>query len=260
MPSAAGLHYFAHAAEDRPAKRPPVILIHGAGGNLLSWPPQVRRLPGQRIYAVDLPGHGESGGMGRHSLEEYAEDFLVFMKSLKLRSAILAGISMGSGIALAFARKYPGKVSGLVLLGSSAKLRVASVILESLGNPNLFESAVDLINKNCFSENAPAQLKELSKQIMMEMRPSALLGDFLACNQFDITSQLGRIKVPTLILCGTEDKMTPLKYSESLRDSIGGARLQVVEGAGHLVMAEQPDAVADLLTKFINTLPPRAGR
>jgi pimeloyl-ACP methyl ester carboxylesterase len=256
MPSTSNLYYFSHEHENK--KRPPVILIHGAGGNHLSWPPQLRRLHEQRIFAIDLPGHGKSGGVGRHSINEYAEDISLFMKSLKLRAAVLAGISMGGAIALAFALKYPKKVSGLVLLGSGAKLRVSPTILESLGNPKLFASAVDMITENCFSSNVPPRLKELSKETMLGMRPPVLLGDYLACNQFDVTDQLTEINMKTLIICGAEDKMTPLKYSQVLHDSIAGSQLEVVNRAGHMVMTEQPQVVADRLVTFISGLAPRA--
>ena len=258
MPSVSDIYYFSHQEEKN--IRPPVILIHGAGGNHLSWPPQIRRLPGKSIHALDLPGHGKSTGMGRHSIAEYAEDLAAFMKALKMRNAVLVGISMGSGIALALALKYPDKVSGLVLLGAGPKLRVASKILESLGNPNLFESAVNLINENCFSAKTSQRLKDLSKRTMLEMRPPVLLGDFIACDQFDVSGRLQEIKIPTLVVCGAEDKMTPLKYSESLRDAIAGSQLEVLKDAGHMLMVEQPQAMADILVKFINTLPPRACR
>ena len=255
MPVASELYYFAHEAEDLSAKRPPLILIHGAGGTHLSWPPQIRRLDDRKIYSLDLPGHGKSEGIGRHSIDEYADDVIAFMKEMKLRSAVMAGISMGSAIALTFALKFPKRVLGLVLLGSGAKMRVAPAILETAGNPASFESAVDMINENCFSANAPQSLYQLSKKQMLEIRSPVVLGDFLACNEFDVTSQLDKIDAPTLIVCGAEDKMTPLKYSESLRDGIASSQLHVVENAGHMVMAEQPDLVAGLLKQFIDDLP-----
>jgi len=257
MPTVSNIYYFVHETEDLVSKRPPVILIHGAGGNYLTWPPQVRRLPGLAVFAVDLPGHGKSEGMGRQSIQEYADDMFIFIKSLRLRSVVLVGISMGSAIALTLAMKYPKTVSGLVLLGSGAKLRVAPKILESLGSPNMFVSAVDMINENCFGEKAPQRLKELSRQIMMEMRPAVLLGDFLACDQFDASDRLQEIRLPTWIVCGAEDKMTPPKYSEFLKGSIAGAHLEVVNGAGHMVMAEQPAVVAELLLQFVDFLAAR---
>ena len=257
MPIAAELYYFAHEAEDQHKKRPPVILIHGAGGNHLSWPPQIRRMADERIYALDLPGHGKSEGLGKQSIDDYADDIIAFMKELKISAAVMVGISMGSGIALTLALKYPKKVLGLGLLGAGARLRVAPAILETAGNPNTFESAVELINANCFSATTAQSLLDLSKVQMLEMRPPVLLGDFLACNAFDVTSQLGQIKIPTIIVCGAEDKMTPLKFSELLQNGIANSQLHVVENAGHLVMAEQPDIVADLLKQFVDGLPPR---
>jgi pimeloyl-ACP methyl ester carboxylesterase len=76
MPIAAGLYYFAHGADL--LTRPPVILIHGAGGNHLYWPPQLRRMPNERVFAVDLPGHGKSRGVGQHTIEDYAQNILAF--------------------------------------------------------------------------------------------------------------------------------------------------------------------------------------
>jgi len=255
MPTTTELYYFAHEAEEQIVTRPPVILLHGAGGIHLSWPPQIRRLAGEKVYAPNLPGHGKSEGAGRQSIDEYADDVLAFMKELKIEAAVIVGHSMGSAVALTLALKYPKQVLGLGLLGSGSKLRVSQTLLETVGNPNTFEAAVDMVNENCFSADAPQNLLELSRRTMLEIRPPVLSGDFLACNEFDVTSQLENINIPTLIICGAEDKMMPVKFSESLRDAIANSQLHILENAGHMVMLEQPDAVADLLKKFVDGIP-----
>lgn len=251
MPIAAGLYYFAHEAENK--TRLPVILIHGAGGSQLSWPPQIRRLPGQRVFTTDLPGHGKSEGAGRQEISEYTLDIIAFMKELKLRGAIIVGHSMGSAIALTLAIQHPKQVLGLGLLGSGAKLRVASAILDLTANAGSFSKAVELVINHSFSEQADSRLKELSIKQMLETHVPVLHGDFLACDAFNILDELPRIQSRTLILCGEKDAMTPPKFSEMLRDGIPGSHLEIVPNAGHMLMLEQPDAVAKSLEQFLNT-------
>ncbi len=255
MPATTHLYYFAHEMERQVVSRPPVILIHGAGGTHLSWPPQIRRLGGEKIYAPDLPGHGKSEGSGRQSINEYTEDMAAFMGDLKIRAAVIVGHSMGGAVALTLALKYPKQVLGLGLLGAGPNLRVAPSLLETTGNPNTFESAVEMVNGNSFSAETPQNLIELSKRTMLKIRQPVLSGDLQSCNEFDATDQLKNIKVPTLIICGAEDRMTPVKLSKSLRGGIVGSQLHVLEHAGHMVMVEQPNAVADLLKQFIDGIP-----
>jgi pimeloyl-ACP methyl ester carboxylesterase len=251
MPTAAGIYYFAHEVENK--TRPPVILIHGAGGSQLSWPPQIRRLHGQRVLTVDLPGHGKSEGAGRQEISEYALDIIAFMKALKLRGAVIVGHSMGSAIVLNLAVQHPEQVLGLGLLGSGAKLRVAPTILDLTANADTFSNAVEFVINHSFSEGADSRLKELSIKQMLETRAPVLHGDFLACDAFNMLDELPRVQTRTLILCGEKDVMTPPKFSEALRDSIPGAQLEIVPGAGHMLMLEQPDAVAKSLEQFLNT-------
>ncbi|MGB7874255.1 MAG: alpha/beta fold hydrolase, partial [Anaerolineales bacterium] len=134
MPTAAGLYYFAHGEDLR--DRPPMLLLHGAGGSHLSWPPQIRRLTGQRIFALDLPGHGKSEGAGRQDITEYAKAVVEFMEALRLSNVVLVGFSMGSAIAMSLALGNRQRVRALGLIGSGVKLRVAASTLENASNPS----------------------------------------------------------------------------------------------------------------------------
>ena len=156
MPTAAGLYYFASGEELR--DRPPVLLLHGGGGSHLSWPPQVRRLSGQRMFTLDLPGHGKSEGIGRQEIDEYGKSIIEFMKTLRLSAAVVVGFSMGSAIAISLALNYRKRVLGLGLLGAGAKMRVAPATLEMAANPSTFQSAVETIVENSYSATADERL------------------------------------------------------------------------------------------------------
>ena len=252
MPTAAGLYYFSHGEELR--NRPPVLLLHGAAGSHLSWPPQIRRLNGQRMLTLDLPGHGKSEGVGRQDITEYAKSVYEFMKALRLSSAVVIGFSMGSAVALSLTLQCPKRVRGLSLIGGGAKMRVAPTTLELASNPSTFMSTVEAVIENSYSSGVDLRVKEMAVQQMAETRQSVLYGDFLACDEFDVMERVNKIQAPTLLISGSADRMTPPSRSEYLRDQIEGAQLHIVEGAGHMVMIEQPDIVADLLGEFVDQI------
>lgn len=253
MPTAAGLYYFVHGKELH--DRPPILLLHGGGGSHLSWPPQIRRLNGQRMFTLDLPGHGKSEGIGRQDIAEYGKAVIEFMKAVRLSAAVVVGFSMGSAIALSLALQYRKRVLGLGLIGGGAKMRVASSTLEMAANPSTFPAAVQTIIEYSYSSTADPRLKELAVEQMTATRQAVLYGDFLACDSFDVMERVKKIHVPTLLICGSEDRMAPPNRSEYLRDQIEGAELYTVERAGHMVMIERPDEVAGLLTGFLNQIP-----
>jgi len=118
---------------------------------------------------------------------------------------------------------------------------------------------VEVIVNWSFSPSTPERLIELASQRMGETRPSVLHGDLLACNVFDVTERIAEISQPTLVVCGADDKMTPLRYSQYLAGTIPSARLEVIPNAGHMVMLEQPQAVADALATFLEGIPYHPG-
>lgn len=253
MPIAAGLYYFVHGEDLE--DRPPVLLLHGAGGSHASWPPQLRRLSGQRVYTPDLPGHGKSEGIGRQEIAEYTEAVYEFMKALRLASAVIVGFSMGSAIALSLALTYRKRVLGLGLIGAGAKMRVAETTLELASNPSMFLPTVEAVVESSYSPNVDPRIKELAIQQMAETRQAVLYSDFLACDAFNAMERVNKIRVPTLLITGSLDRMTPPNRAQYLHSQIEGAQIEIVEGAGHMVIVEQPDEVVELLTGFLDRIP-----
>ncbi len=252
MPASAGIYYF--SSEEEHWDRPAVILLHGAGGNHLFWPPEIRRMEGQRIYAIDLPGHGKSEGIGRQVLRDYADAVLDFMDGLKIRKAVFVGHSMGGGIAQTLGIHHPSRTLGLGLVATAPRLRVAPEIISNASASMTFPIAVGQIIEGAFGPQADPRLKETAAKRMLETRSSVLYSDFLACDTFDVSDRLGRIKAPTLIISGSYDRMTPPAFSQTMQMRIKNALLHQIDGAGHMVMLEQPQVVANLLKLFLNRI------
>jgi pimeloyl-ACP methyl ester carboxylesterase len=249
--------YERHGGGAEAAKRPPLLLIHGAAGSRLFWPPALRHLTGVEVYAIDLPGHGASGGDERSTIEGYATEVGKWMENVGLRSAVCAGHSMGSAIALTLALEKPGTVVGLILVGGAPSLRVNRKLLELSASVTTAREAVDLIVRWSFGPKAPARLVELARRRMADVSARVLHNDFQACDEFDLRSELSRIAAPVLALCGAEDRMTPPDQSRALVEGIRRARLVLIEGAGHMVMLEQPEPVTQAFASFLSdTFPP----
>jgi pimeloyl-ACP methyl ester carboxylesterase len=231
-----------------------VVLIHGAGGTHLYWPTEIRRLPGYHVYAPDLPGHGNSGGRGMQTISAYSRALLSWLNALDLHSSVLIGHSMGSAIALSLALDHPRRVLGLGLVGAGARLRVSPELLEQTSNQTTFAGGVNAIINRSFSPHAPQRLVELATRRMAETRASVLYGDFLACDEFDVRDRLAELRQPTMVLCGAEDQMTPVRHAQYLACSINGAVLNVIPNAGHMVMLERPLDVASAISDFVGSI------
>lgn len=229
--------------------RPTAILIHGAGGTHLDWPAELRRMPEASAIVVDLPGHGRSPGPGRQSVAAYADDVFALMDSLKIGRAILGGHSMGGAIALTMALSMPERTRGLLLVGTGAKLAVHPDILNGILTE--LGKTIGLLIGWYYSPSATEQMRRRTQQALSSVTPQTLYGDYAAVNQFDVRDQLNHIQVPTLIVGSTADQLTPFKFSEYLHEHIAGSQLVKVEGAGHMLPIEQPEAVAEAVLKWL---------
>ena len=248
------LHYHYHRGALQP-KAPPLVLLHGAGGSLMHWPGELRRLPDHEVYALDLPGHSRSGGRGRTEIGAYTEIVRELADALKLPAFVLGGHSMGGAIALEFALRYGGRLAGLILVGTGARLRVAPEILTGIRND--IEGTTALLAEWAHGEHVDPNLQRIYLRRLREVDPQVLAGDFLACDAFDRRADVAGISVPALIVCGDADRMTPAKYSQFLATAMPGARLIILTGAGHMAMLETPSrpAVVAAIRQFLERPP-----
>lgn len=243
MPSvetSSGQMWFAGRRQDL-SEQPPVLLVHGAGGSHLDWPAELRRLKGWHTLAVDLPGHGRSTGPGRANVADYAATIVALLDALALDRVIVCGHSMGGAIAQTLAFDYPDRVAGLILIGTGAKLRVHPDVLSGvLTNPG---ETYATITHNMWVNGTPDEVLALGVSRFKALDAATVHDDLEACNAFDSMSRVQEIGVPTLVVGGTEDRMTPFKFSIFLAEQIPRAELVTIAGGGHMMALEQPEAV-----------------
>jgi len=226
-----------------------LIFIHGSGGSKESWHYQTQYFTGSE--AIDLPGHPE--GELRPSIDEYVEWLRGYITEKGYSDVVLAGHSLGGGIALLYALKYPEDMKGLITLGSGARLRVHPMYLEALEKAIANPAQPGMANNQAYDRVAP-ELAEVLKRRAEENGPKATLNDMRACDRFDIMGQIGEIKVPTLAVCGDEDVMTPAKYSNYLAEHMPKARAVVIPGGTHFVFAEKPEEVNRAIEDFLKEI------
>jgi pimeloyl-ACP methyl ester carboxylesterase len=257
MPTLRNTYYFTYSSFE--GETLPVVLIHGAGGTHLSWPPQVRRIPGYRIIAPDLPGHGKSGGRGHQTIHAYARSIVDLVEELNINRAAFVGHSMGGLIALSLALDYPDRAAAVGLISTGARLRVAPEILENAASPTTFYKAASALAAGFFTPQADPSLVRAVEADLMNNRPSVFHGDLVACNAYDELERTGEVRCPALICSGMEDRLSPIRYSQYLANEIPSSRLEFIPGAAHMVMLEQTDAFIQALEHFLARVPYQAG-
>ena len=260
-----------------------IVLIHGAGGQEIDWPMAWRSakdrnrsmgltpsnhgvirlfnagLDGYSIYAVDLPGHGKSGGKSKLSIEEYSNDIIDFLDAMDLKKVCLVGHSMGAAIALNASLSRHWRICSAVAIGGASKMIVNHAILQGL--QNTFEATVNSIVRYSWhkktgavadSELMAAYFREKAKQRMLDAGSKTVHGDFLACSNFDLSERLEEIAVPVLVIASDGDRMVPLKVSREMAKSLPNADFVSLENCGHFQHIEQTAKVAGELVTFLS--------
>jgi pimeloyl-ACP methyl ester carboxylesterase len=233
-----------------------ILLIHGAGMSARSWAPQLRGLsPSHQVLAIDLPGHGASDPIAECSVESYTDAACTLLTALGIGPMFVAGHSLGGSVALALAARRPELVKGLVLISSCAKTPQNSgtfkALLGALPVPfgrMLFSSTA---RSFLFALGADNSAVQLALRDLRNCRPETVRKDMAAAEAMNLEGPAQNLSAPTLVLCGTSDIVTPLRLSEKLTDLIPGARLHVVDQAGHMLPLEAPERVNREILEFV---------
>ena len=231
------------------------LLVHAAGSNAGLWRRQLEAAGREHgALALDLPGHGRSGGIeGLPTVEAYADLVAHFATALRLRRFVLVGRSMGGAIALTLAARHPELLDGLVLVCTAACFALTDERL-AVQRDVVRGRLPQQFTTETFS---PATGMEVMREAWTEQvktDPRVGYTDLLACRAFDGRPLLGGIRSPTLVVAGADDGVTPVACAEELARGIAGARLEVIAQAGHQAPLEQPDAFNRLVTGFAEGL------
>lgn len=253
----------AHAAtggRDFDPASPAVIFVHGAGMDHTVWALQTRYFAhrGRSVLAVDLPGHGRSEGPALDTVPAMADWLAALVEAAGVKNTALVGHSMGSLAALDCAARHAGCVRALALLGTGPTMPVHPDLLAAAEADD--PAAWDAITVWGYSRTAQIGLDRApglwmvggGLRLLERAAPGVLYTDLRACNAYDSAESLaGQVGCPVRLILGERDRMTPPKRGQALARLIPQAETIVLPGCGHMMMAEQPDAVLDALIGLI---------
>src|SRR5205809_7298804 len=246
------------ATGDRPfdPSLPAVVMLHGAGFDHSTWALHSRWFAhhGYSVLAPDLPGHGRSSGNALPMIADMADWTAALLDAAGAAKAKLVGHSMGSLISLETAARHPAKVSALSLIGTAATMTVGPDLLKAAEAND--PAAIDMVSiwglgfaAGLGGSLAPGLwMHSGAQRVLQQCRPGVLFSDLSACNAYqNALAAAAQVAVPTTIVLGERDMMTPAKTGKALAAAVPNARTVVLSGAGHMMMSERPDELLEAL-------------
>ena len=242
----------------------PVAFIHGFPHNRTLWAPQVSALVDRaRCIAPDLRGFGESSKNGPFSIDQFADDVAMLLRLLGIERAVVVGLSMGGYVAFALWRRHREMVRALVLADTRAgvdneETRAKRIALMEVARTRGSGAVADgqivgMIGKST-RDKRPALIDDVHRMLSSASVDGIRGALESMLGRVDSTPTLPTIDVPTLVIVGAEDVLTPVSEAEILRDAIRGSHLEVIEQAGHVSNLERPAAFNHVLSEFLAAL------
>jgi 3-oxoadipate enol-lactonase/4-carboxymuconolactone decarboxylase len=250
-----------HLQQSGPPDADAVLLLHSLGTQGAIWDVPAAVLARRyRVLCPDLRGHGLSAvTKGPYVVTELAHDMVGLLDALSIAAVHVAGVSLGGMVAQALAAQAPERVRSLVLVDTALAIppvqlwQERAALVRAEGMEPLIESVVArwLTAASLHTPEA-----EGLRTMLRRTDPEGYAAAAEAVAGADLTAAAGNLRVPTLVLVGDEDAATPRASAEALRDAIPGARMEVIPGAAHIPMMEQPERVAALIERFLATVQP----
>jgi len=229
---------------------PTLVFIHGSGSSNILWQFQVEALAKNiNTISIDLPGHGKSDGDGMQKIEDYTKSVFDFIQKTEVPQPIPCGLSIGGAIVQELLLKHQDYFKAGILVNTGAKLKVMPVIFDLIEKD--YKGFIQSLYTFGASEKSdPSQLKPLVES-MEKCPPKIALGDFKACDSFDVRDQINQINIPVLVLTASDDQLTPKKYGAFLSEKIKNSTLKEIKDAGHMSPLEKPEEVSLMIKNFI---------
>ncbi len=252
------VHYLHSGPTTLPTAGPPLdhgpvlLFIHGEGGNAGVWRRSLAQLGETAlVIAFDFPGHGRSGNTeGLASIEAYRDFTVSFIAALELPALVAVGTSMGAAVALELAATLPQQVRALVLLAAAPRLAWPQQQIDLWGEVMRGRVPQPFSTEGFSPSSDFAVMREVwTEQVKTD--PRVRHGDLRAGAAYDARPRLGAVRQPTLIISGADDPIASAAAAAELRDGIGGARLVVLEGAGHHLPMEKAAETGAALEEFL---------
>jgi pimeloyl-ACP methyl ester carboxylesterase len=241
---------------------PAIVFIHGAGMDHTVWVMPARHFArhGFNVVAPDLPGHGRSAGDLLTSIDAIADWTCELISAAGLQDTTVVGHSMGSLVALNLAARHPNFASRLALLGTSTPMLVADPLLDAARDNS--HAAIDMANTWSHSRSAQMGGSEVpgmwmtggGERLLERAGEDVFFTDLNACNSFDNGAELAQqVQCPSLVIIGKQDMMTAPVKSHKVAQAIPECRMIELEGCGHSMLSEKPDAVLNALKSIIQS-------
>jgi len=237
----------------------PLVFVHGFTTTSEFWREQAEEFSkAYRVIRINLPGHGASPAPTSRSycLEDFVEDVARVFRELSIEKAVLIGLSMGGIVAQKFALKYPHLLKALVLVDTTSHgIGPDATAVLANADKRGFKKAVEDLSDISFSSSASPALLEWARREVIQTPEFVARAADRSLHDADTRGSLSQIKVPTLVIAGEEDRVTPPQESEVLAKGISDSTLALIPGAGHFSMLDNPVAFNRILRRFIDGLP-----